>query len=44
MNNSPTPVKFQFTLSADQESFQLTYIDEAFDHPAERALSFIYGS
>ncbi|MGA2590108.1 MAG: hypothetical protein ABSH32_09350 [Bryobacteraceae bacterium] len=43
MNNSPTPVKFQFTLSADQESFELSYVDEVFDHSAQRALSFIYG-
>ena len=43
MNNSPTPVRFQFTLSVrSQGSFDLTYVDPVFDSP-QRALSFIYG-
>jgi hypothetical protein len=41
MNSTPIAVKFQFVLSADKNTFQCGYVDEAFESQ-EEALSFIY--
>ena len=42
VNNQPFPVKFQFSLSADKKSFELTYVDDAFGNSLNLALPFIY--
>jgi len=42
VKNTPVPVKFQFTLSADQKTFKLNYVDDAFGNDQDRALKFIY--
>ena len=42
MNNAVIPVKFQFVLSADNKTFKLHYVDDAFGNDLDRALPFIY--
>ena len=41
MNSTPIPVKFQFALSADQNTFEVTYVDKRFK-TLNDALAFVY--
>ena len=41
MNSMPISVKFQFALSADQNTFDVTYVDKRFK-TLDDALSFVY--
>jgi len=42
ISNTVIPVQFQFTLSADQKQFRLSYVDDAFFNNQKYALPFIY--